>query len=326
VPKARPALETDCSQADAYELVGITPAFWFGYGDDTPGSYDGAEDGVPLPAAESGNCGPTQPVARAHPPAPDQLATVMTAAGAAPDRCGTLPSLFFKTYGHRDWGSGWGSALATRGAPYLPGGDSGSSYEGIALWAKSDRRYDKAVMFIIDTAQTAKPSDGTPAYRADPEDSRQCPQMWLDEHGDPVLLVKDDDDGMLTRDDALTDEEGHALRDDPRDCKAPEQEDGAVIYRMDASGHIIIGSETPKPGDCGNSFQYLLETTTEWRLYLIPFDSFWQSALPNRDPNGLDADHIYQFTFRAAKEKHIELWVDGLSFYRRVGSASGAVQ
>lgn len=313
-PLERPPLTTDCTQGDDYVFEAISPSFWFGFGDETPGAYDGSEDGLtPSTEIKSGCMTQTVDVPLSTPPDPKGLATRFAQNEDAPERCGNkTPTLLFKTNGHKDWGSAVASALATRSFPYQPTGEPASHYEGLALWAKSAPDADKVVTFIVETAQTAKPDDGTPKYRADPDSKDPvCPDRWRDKYGDPILQLDENNKPLL-------DDDGHAIRDYPGDCKEAAAEDGAVVYRQDTSGNIIISSGAADPDDCGNPFRVLLETTDRWKLYLFPWNSFWQEAEPNRDPDGIDEAKIYQFAFRAEKEKSIELWIDGLSFYRHV--------
>ncbi len=260
-PQPRREPPIDCAQEELYEFAPIKPGYWFTFGDDAPGAYDGSEHGVPLNDDNE----------YSRPPEPKNLVSVAARAGSGlpspPPRCapGQHPELFLKTYGHVDWGSAWGSELKRRADPYR-----GDEYEGISLWARSERRADKAVTLEVDTAQTAKPSDG----------------------------------------------EG---QDIPGDCKQEAEERGALIVQIDSSGNQVVVSGAPDPDQCGNSFRQLLLTTDHWELYLFPFESFWQEALPNRVPSGMDASTIYSFRFRAEKEKFIEMWIDSLSFYRRKG-------
>jgi hypothetical protein len=265
-PQPRRDPPVDCAQEDLYEFASITPAYWFTFGDDAPGAYDGSQHGVAL--NDEGEY--------STPPEPTNLALL----AARPDsslpsptpRCapGDNPDLFLKTYGHVDWGSAWGSELKPRAAPYKGNGtEDPITYEGVSFWARSERRANKGVTLEVDTAQTAKPSDGEV--------------------------------------------------EDPDDCKQEATEEGALIYQIDAAGNQIVVSGAPDPDQCGNPFRRLVFTTDRWELYLFPFDSFWQQALPTRVSTGMDASKIYSFRFRAEKESFIEMWIDSLSFYRRKG-------
>ncbi len=313
----------DCAQADAYDFEAIKPDFWFGFGDDTPTAYDGSEyfdnpacDVRPGMETKTNCYGDTVTTVKeaSRPPNPAELVNCVPEEDR-PLRCGNAPELFLKTYGHEDWGSAWGSELKQRTDPYAPDtGESPLDYEGLALWAKSERGADKGLMFIVETRQTIKPNGGERKLQTPkaPDGTPICGEVLRDKYGDPVLYF--DENGK-----PLTDEEGHALQDYPGDCKQPTSDQGAATYRMDTNGNLILSSGVPEPDDCGNSFRHLLYTTDEWKLYLFPFSSFWQEADPNRDPAGMDPTAIYQLAFRAEKETHIEMWIQNLSFYRHVG-------
>ena len=77
-PLERPPLTTDCTQGDDYEFEAITPSFWFGFGDETPGAYDGAADGVQenVKTSSPTDCIQHDPIVepRATPPDPSGLA------------------------------------------------------------------------------------------------------------------------------------------------------------------------------------------------------------------------------------------------------------
>jgi len=72
----------------------------------------------------------------------------------------------------------------------------------------------------------------------------------------------------------------------------------------------------PRPDQCGNNFSRSLLTTSEWQLYLLPFDSFSQLAQPNR-VDGPDLSAIHWMGFNVRKDARVELWIDDISFYRR---------
>jgi len=300
-PAKRSEPPVNCAQLNELELGAITPEFWFGFGDDTPGAYNGYADGV-MPEAG-------QPVSSLQtPPEPTNLANLARNRGFATvvTRCQEedTADYFFKTHGHKDWGSAWGSEVRRRAAPYAAGEVSPRNYEGIALWARSERGADKGLKLEVDTAQTAKPSDGERERRVDDEG-----KPLLDEFGEPIVLLDENGEPWV-------DEEGHAVQNHPDDCKEPVIEEGAATYRRNSAGQLVITSGVASADDCGNPFTYLLYTTDRWELYLIPWSAFWQLAEPNRDPNGIDPSSIYSFRFRAEKEMRIEMWVDALSFYR----------
>jgi hypothetical protein len=95
------------------------------------------------------------------------------------------------------------------------------------------------------------------------------------------------------------------------DCNA-----GSGTQSRDAAGVITSQTYVSPPGTCGNSFQRQLQVTNQWRLYLLPFSSFYQDLKPNRSASGLDPQHINGLTIRTAKEASVELWIDDISFYK----------
>lgn len=253
-PQLRREPLLSCQEQDQYEFEPINPAFWFGFGDETPGAYDGSEDGN----VANGDDG--LPV---RPPAP----VVQTLIEPI---CGFATANFYKTYGHNDWGSAWGSAVRNRDTPY-----DASEYQGVSFWAKSALSADKTFTVLLETRRTAKPLDA------------ELP------------------DGGTTS--------------DPRDCQSAKLADGAAVYRTLGDGTLQITNSVASPDDCGNNFRALVTTTHRWQLYRIPFEDFWQDALPNRAPGGIDRGAILMFGFRADKEKRLEFSIAGLSFYRKAG-------
>jgi hypothetical protein len=108
-------------------------------------------------------------------------------------------------------------------------------------------------------------------------------------------------------------------------CVEPEPTDvldGSYSYN-EAGMVVPVGGELPSPEDCGNGFMRVVNVTRDWRLYRLPFESFQQEALPNREPAGIDPSALYQFAINIPKDSSIELWLDDLGLYRRssVGSA-----
>jgi hypothetical protein len=99
-------------------------------------------------------------------------------------------------------------------------------------------------------------------------------------------------------------------------CKIDCSADSGTNSRDD-SGNITSQTYVSPAGTCGNSFQRTLTLTSQWQLYVVPFDSFYQDLKPNMSPNGVDPAHINGLTIRTAKEATVELWVDDIAFYRR---------
>jgi hypothetical protein len=251
-PQERPEPTISCAEYDEYYTDPLDIGYWFGFGDDTPRAYDGTEDGnVSLDDND-------EPI---RPPAP------LRGEPLDEEICGLTTADFYKTYGHNDWGSAWGSQLRGRADPY-----DGGDFQGISFWARSASWADKSFTLVVETAQTAKPSE-----------------------------VENED------------------QENPLDCREPTINEGAAVYRTLADGTQQISSEVAEPEDCGNSFRKLVTITDRWEFYRVPFEDFWQEALPNRKPDGMDNASIYQLGIRADKEKWLEFWIAGLSFYRELG-------
>jgi len=116
---------------------------------------------------------------------------------------------------------------------------------------------------------------------------------------------------LLTVNDRNTDQNGGV-------CVQPMVTAGGGGYTYNEAGMIVpVGGELPSAEDCGNGFMRVFRVTREWQLYTLPFESFQQTAQPNRVPTGLDRSGIYQFSFNIPKDSLAELWIDDLGVYRR---------
>jgi hypothetical protein len=99
------------------------------------------------------------------------------------------------------------------------------------------------------------------------------------------------------------------------------------------TGTPITGSSNSRAAyrnECGNSFFSIVELTSRWTFYRIPFSRFKQTASPNRVPNtalpGADAgagsagtqlvtSQLRNLIMRMPKEAEMELWMAKLAFY-----------
>lgn len=95
------------------------------------------------------------------------------------------------------------------------------------------------------------------------------------------------------------------------DCSA-----GSGTQSRDASGLITSQTYVSPPGSCGNSFQRIVQVSTSWQLYFLPFGSFYQELKPNAVTR-MDPTHLNGLTIRTTKEADVELWIDDIYFYRR---------
>jgi hypothetical protein len=96
------------------------------------------------------------------------------------------------------------------------------------------------------------------------------------------------------------------------------------------TGTPLSGSGTtraPYPDECGNSYTFAMQVTSDWRFYTVPFGDLKQAANPNRVPNsvfqagtvagtGLLTSALRHLVFRGIKEANMELWLANLAFYR----------
>ena len=101
---------------------------------------------------------------------------------------------------------------------------------------------------------------------------------------------------------------------------------------IDSMGNILSSgtlTAPPLPGECGNSYSFVVSVTGDWQLYTIPFGRFQQGALPNRVPNpeltatgsaagtALLTSQLLNLTMRFPKAIDMDLWIDNLAFYRK---------
>jgi hypothetical protein len=95
----------------------------------------------------------------------------------------------------------------------------------------------------------------------------------------------------------------------------PTTPDSDYIYNQ-AGMAVPASGALPGPDDCGNGFSRVMTAHREWYLHRIPFSMFRQLAQPNREPTGIDASGIFQFTVNVPKDSNLELWIDDLGAYR----------
>jgi hypothetical protein len=102
------------------------------------------------------------------------------------------------------------------------------------------------------------------------------------------------------------------------------------------TGEVISGSTgaAALPDQCENGYFTVVEITSSWHFYTIPFSAFHQKAEPNRVPNailtetggiprtGILPAKLQNLTIRMPKEEKMEIWLDNLSFYRRSGGTN----
>ena len=72
----------------------------------------------------------------------------------------------------------------------------------------------------------------------------------------------------------------------------------------------------PSPGECGNAFHTVIETTNEWQLVLVPWEALEQWPCPNRLDGGINPADIAKFEIALPPSTHYEIWIDNIAFYR----------
>lgn len=77
-----------------------------------------------------------------------------------------------------------------------------------------------------------------------------------------------------------------------------------------------IAGWVPSEDACGNSFEYHLTVTNDWKLYILPFEDFTQQPLPNRRIEGFDRESFRGIAIRIPKDSVLDLWIDDFGFYR----------
>jgi hypothetical protein len=200
-------------------------------------------------------------------------------------RCGSEGALRLLALGHKDWGAGfgeWGVA-----APSEAGGFSESSIP------------------IEDDPTTTDVE--TSAGQGIDASSYDGVSFWARSAGEHMARGF-----MVTIQDRKTHPNGQVC------FEAGEEEIEAGTHTMNEAGMTVrIGVALPSPDECGNGYQAIVRTYTDWTLHTIPFDTFRQAAQPNSIPEGIDRTGILQFTFNIPKDSNIDLWIDDLGFYRR---------
>jgi hypothetical protein len=207
--------------------------------------------------------------------------------------CGMSRVMLFHTVGCTNWGSGaHENALTYQGLGTDPFFASGyydaTGYLGLAIWARAVGPTNYSVALSIDDADTAVTGTlpGTPPVVGNPPASR-CTPSPVDATGSATAALVD------------------------------------VTTGINIAGGIA--GRVPQPGECGNTFQRVWTVTGDWQLYLLPFSSFYQSALPNRIPSGFDPTTFYQMTISFPKQVETDLEIASVSFYKPKGMPDGGI-
>jgi hypothetical protein len=96
--------------------------------------------------------------------------------------------------------------------------------------------------------------------------------------------------------------------------KAHKEGFTASVQSME--GQVVLGGTILDEYDCGHEFNYVVSTTQEWQLYLVPFDDLRQVRSANWNPAGFDRSGLWAFVIRTPREAQMQLWLDDVAFYR----------
>ena len=332
-----------------FETTGESQWYWFG--DRTRGAYPPwkvVPNGEPSDDAlgEKVTEDELRSLERCGKPPPAQTNGTAVFYEPIPDgqRCESTAALPLFSCGHNDWGAGF-STWALRASAA-----DGSDWEGLALWARAGDPSDRVVSLLIEDrfgssdGRVLDPETGVsqPTCRPPLEFGSNC-ENGIDDDGDSVAgqpPAVDCADPDCCGSEACGFERdfcagligcnGTPLETDMTVC--PRGADGeircVVVPKVVADsesaasqsmeGIIVLGNELSDRYDCGNNFSVPLTVTDRWQLYLIPFADFVQLRMPNWAPAGMDTSGIQGLIVRTPPEAHVELWLDDVTFYRRV--------
>jgi hypothetical protein len=238
------------------------------------------------------------------------------------------------TEGHNDYGTGFGSyCLANNynGPSYACAPQDGTGYEGLSFWARDPALPLDSVPGVVLTNFVGgrPPADAGPIRIVDsgyydatvyttgttqapfiPKTTTKGVTIFFDDQHSTTLAVPYGPTGNLKPTDP------QYL---PNACDPPMMMGTCYVSTMDPTGASSTSGSgcVPLPNWCGNSFTRTLTLTDQWQLYLLPFTSFKQEALPNRSSEGPDPARIFTFGMRFPKEAVAEVWLSNLAFYRK---------
>jgi hypothetical protein len=314
---------SDCSAQAPYVLnpieqyVSGVAIAWFSYGDLTPGATHTGQDGGAIYAVPIEDGG----------------------------HCGAQNALLLQSYGHNDYGSGFGTYDLGAGQPfqdYLNGIQSGNrmspqydprvnvpdsgcmtpdagfvncsidagGYEGVSFWARS---FDPTGNVTTKTVNVAL-ADKDTAYGIGSTCTLCCGTNGIE--GGVITTTGAAGASVTT----VSGFAGGGALWYPIGC--PSAEAGSDYFAEAGPGVV---SALPPPYCCGNNFTYYsLQTTEQWTLYTLPWSSFHQLAQPTRSPQGFDPTTVFQFLVTVPKEAHLSLWIHDIAFYRTKQGGAGA--
>ena len=176
--------------------------------------------------------------------------------------------------------------------------------DGIAFWARSDVQSDKVITVYLTDYQSGAPADTVPGTRYS-----------------ATLAAKGLEAGCTPT------------------AGSTAMQMGVSVTVVSSDPNVQTSTSnlqmvTPA-GQCGNRWRRLLQTTENWELHLLPFDTFYQDLQPSRAPDGLQTSYdldptdatppqpspFYTLNFGIGRGSTVSLWIDEVFFYRKKTSS-----
>jgi hypothetical protein len=158
--------------------------------------------------------------------------------------------------------------------------------DGIGFWARSDVESDKFITVYLNDYQSGAPSDTVPGTTYS-----------------PFLATKGLEAGCTPTAGSASNQIGTSV----------------VAASTDPNVQTSTSSLTlvNTPGQCGNRWRTLLQTSENWELHLLSFDSFYQDRQPNSATGPLDPSVLYSLSFGISRDMTVSLWIDEIFLYRK---------
>ena len=249
-------------------------------------------------------------------------------------RCGSERALHLYSSRHNDWGSAFGFWGPNSAAAAI----DGSGWDGLAIWAKAAPNTTRAVNIELSdrygsqTATITEPQVGEQVGTCVPVPDQYLPHDSQTFH---ICTKIDDEDapsGYRVECQDLDFDEVQAVDstyicyevDGQVECGTYEIPEAVRLGAQqqqcveDAEGNRSCGdSQVAGPHDCNNAFARPFEFSTRWELHLLPFDSFYQDAQPNRRPSGMETSAIHLIALPVPRGAELDVLIDDITLYRR---------
>jgi hypothetical protein len=207
--------------------------------------------------------------------------------------CGDTSALEAVASHNNDWGSLFGF--------YQFPVKNEATMEGLSFWARAPGNTGKAFTLLMDDGNTHDPKV-------------TCPSGTGDAGAAALILPPPPDSGIACTTYCTPDAGAAALPPIYDSMTGAPISSGTLMAPMAANA-------------CGNQYWVVVEVTSDWRFYTIPFETFQQVKQPNKVPSPLFSggtnptttivtSAINNMTFRFPKESAQDLWIDRLAFYR----------